>query len=223
MCVSSKGPGDMDMKKYWHVGCFKLPRKFSSGANKLTVAEFLDQHVTSDAEYKILPEMEKDLINMIEGAGDKLANMKKRDKEDSDTTIMGVIKKAAAEEEGPKKKKRKTDGDDVTDFDGLVKEYRVIANAQPRLSVDALKDYLRYVVWMTLAEIYSSTLTCSSIVNNNNNNAQVEPSSIEGNKRLCDFQGSRRQDQWTTRSLSPRWRQAQAGRRHGDSLLQWAI
>lgn len=134
------------MKKYWHVGCFKLPRKFASGANQLTVAEFLEEHVTSDAADEILPEMQEEIIANIEGAADKLASMKKRAKDDGDTTIMGQIKKAADGEESPKKKKRKTEGDDNADFDSLVKEYRVIANAKPKLSVDALKDYLRWVV-----------------------------------------------------------------------------
>lgn len=136
MCITVERE-PFDVTSNHHVGCFKLPRKFVTGANQMTPTEFLQEHVTDTSDAgEILPDKLDEIAQLLEQAASTTTKRKKSDEEDS--SLMGRIKAAAAakEDDEPKNKKQKTEGD----FHPLVEAYKQHAKTKS----DNLKDILRW-------------------------------------------------------------------------------
>lgn len=115
------------MSSNYHVGCFKIPRKFSTGAEKMDPADFVREYIEDGTnDQSILPEKLDEIIELIEKANmpttAATSSATKRKKSESsskgkDDSLMGRIKQAAMakaeqeddeEEEPPAKKKVKS-------------------------------------------------------------------------------------------------------------------
>jgi hypothetical protein len=147
--VPKSNEDGFDMSSYHHVGCFQLPRKYSTGAGKITAMEFLQEYVTdASAEGSILPDKMLELAGKMESA---LANKTKAKaaaageaESGGEMTLVARVKAAylrqQGEAESPKKKMKKDDDDAA--LAPLVEIYA----KHHKSTVDGLKEILRYVM-----------------------------------------------------------------------------
>lgn len=134
------------MTSYHHVGCFKLPRKYSQGAGKITPLEFLQEYVTdTTADNSILPAKLEELAEKMEDASSNKTKAKAAAADEDETggemTLIARVKAAYKRQEGekePPKKKKKNDAE----LEPLVESY---AN-HCKSKVEDLKEMLRYVM-----------------------------------------------------------------------------
>ena len=135
---------EYDLTSYHHVGCFRMPRRFSTGASKMAPEDFVREYLTDVTEnQEILPSRADEIADLIANSGvnQKGGKVKQEGKGAEPSSILARIKSAAEEEEAaePKKKKIKKEQEDT--FDKMVKAYK----QHCKTKTDVLKDYLRYV------------------------------------------------------------------------------
>lgn len=127
----------------YHLGCFKIPRKFSVGAAKLTPSEFVADHVQDGT-----PDQDLDHHEVIRKITEAMTTPKKtKQKEESGDDIMSRLKLAAKSQEDatedvpPAKKKAKVESseseEDFQKMLGIYHTYSKMTNPQ-------LKDILRW-------------------------------------------------------------------------------
>ena len=151
-----------DMASYHHVGCFQLPRKYSTGAGKISTLEFLQEHVTdTSADRSILPDKMEELADQMEHATSNkkakaaaAAAAAAQDDDGGDMTLIARVKAAHQqqqqdEETEPPKKKSKTKRDQKTkqtnDDDAELKPLVESYATHCKSTTERLKELLRYV------------------------------------------------------------------------------
>ena len=120
-----------------HVSCFKLPRKLATGANKITIEEFVDDYLVDGTEEgTILPEHKDEILQQLHqaAAAAKSGKKKKGDADEERSALMARLKAAAKEdEEGagkePAKKKAKKEGTDTGVDEKLFQEMLAICKS----------------------------------------------------------------------------------------------
>jgi hypothetical protein len=133
-----------------HPSCFKLPRKLTTGANKISIEEFVDDFLLDGGDEKtgaFLPDKREEMIAALIEACEK-KKMKKGVK-DGQESIMARLKAVIKTEEeadkkgeDPPKKKAKTDGNggDKAEFEAMLPLYR----KYHKYNAEALKDFMRW-------------------------------------------------------------------------------
>lgn len=79
--------GDFEMSKWTEVGCFKLPRKYTSGDTKMSIADFVRTVLEDTTSEHILSKNVDEVIKKIEQASDPTVN--KGSKRKSSETAAG--------------------------------------------------------------------------------------------------------------------------------------
>jgi len=125
------------------VSCFGLPRKFTTGADKMSVEDFVDNILRDESEDgSLLTESKEEIVSMI---GMKAVAVKKA-KEDDPFLAKLASEYAAMQEDGPeeadggtkmngKKRKVKDEGDDDND-DGKKKRAKKGSEEQDQRAVE---------------------------------------------------------------------------------------
>ena len=138
--TTSEGREGFDISSYYHVGCFSLPRKYNSGANKMSVEDFVKDVLEDESGEILLTKMEE-VIAKIESTGSSPQKKSKHDDGDAEPSPLDNIKalyeKQQQDDESgkePSKKKAKSDMSAMVEAYGKYKGYNV---AQ-------LKDILGY-------------------------------------------------------------------------------
>jgi hypothetical protein len=145
-------PGDsFHTTQSFHPTCFALPRKFSTGSNKLSTNDFFTDHVHDKSEGKILPSHIDELVQHVESKTSKnvsggnqkvesnsvISNLKHKFqetmKESVDTGDLPPTKKV--------KKERKRDNDEDEIFKKQLELYGKFHN---QFKNDEIKDILGY-------------------------------------------------------------------------------
>ncbi|KAL7570144.1 hypothetical protein ACA910_019983 [Epithemia clementina (nom. ined.)] len=70
---SHSNNGEFEMSKWTHVGCFKLPRKYSTGANKMSAEEFVRSVLEDTTSENILSKNIDEVIEKIDEASSSTA------------------------------------------------------------------------------------------------------------------------------------------------------
>lgn len=70
--TSTPGPNDYNIEKSYHVQCFTLPKKYTSGSGKITVEDFV-KDILEDASPggEILPAMTAEIVAKMETKPEK--------------------------------------------------------------------------------------------------------------------------------------------------------
>ena len=146
-----------DMASYHHVGCFQLPRKYSTGAGKITPMEFLQEHVTdTSADNSILPDQMLELADQMENATSNKAKAKAAaaaaQEESGEMTLIARVKaahKRQQEASETKKKTKKTKRDPDKDKDAELEPLVTSYATHCKSTTEKLKELLRYVIKRT--------------------------------------------------------------------------
>ena len=125
-----------------HPSCFNLPRKYATGANKISAEQFVDD-ILQDSDGSILPAKRDELIAAIESHPRKKKKEPMSGDGDSAEAILFRIKAALeADEKEPAAKKIKLD---VSSSNADREAAMTQAYAKySKLKNDELKDYLRW-------------------------------------------------------------------------------
>ena len=132
----------------YHPGCFKIPRKFSTGPNKMSVEEFVDEYLNDASDgCVILPDRRDEIVQQIESAMASTPAKKKKTSKDGDegAGLISKLKKKyeawkeSGADEPPKKKAKKSAADDE------VSEMFLAYEDHKGKKLDDLKEILRYV------------------------------------------------------------------------------
>eukprot|EP00934_Nitzschia_sp_Nitz4_P003434 Nitzschia sp. Nitz4//scaffold29_size155292//65550//67145//NITZ4_002656-RA/size155292-processed-gene-0.45-mRNA-1//-1//CDS//3329546442//3424//frame0 len=121
----------------FHVGCFKLPRKFA----KVDPADFCQEKLVDGSDdQSILPAKLEKIIALVQEANAAGPVKRKKGSSGDDTpkTFMDRVKAQALSEDEPPKKKSKANNDD--EFEQFVELYK----EHHKKKADNLKDYLRW-------------------------------------------------------------------------------
>ena len=124
MCITvpPKDDDGFEMTSYQHVGCFRLPRKFTTGATQLTPEDFLEDFVSDGTDDgSILPKRLQELADLISNATVAKASgssKKKRSSASSEDSLISrlstaYLKQSEDDDEAdsrPKKKVKKEKG-----------------------------------------------------------------------------------------------------------------
>ncbi|KAL3909219.1 MAG: hypothetical protein SGARI_002711 [Bacillariaceae sp.] len=128
-----------------HPSCFKLPRKLTTGDNKITIEEFVEEILQDGGEALLDDESKATVLAALVEAASKKKTKKKKEGDDGEEeeTVMTRIK-AIVKEEGdePKTKKVKTAGG--TAQDEMVEAMLPLYRKYHKLKTDELKDYLKW-------------------------------------------------------------------------------
>jgi hypothetical protein len=150
--VTVPGP-DFDATSYFHVECFRLPRKFTTGSTKISMQEFVRDYLTDTTDTQcILPQKSKEIVQQLEeaatsGGGAAGGSAKKRVKSEEDDTaeeahksLMGRLKAEWEGASSASKKAKKSSGDDQE-----LREMLEVYEEHYKSKADSLKEILRYV------------------------------------------------------------------------------
>jgi hypothetical protein len=144
------------MSNSHHISCFKLPRKLSTGSNKLTIEEFVEDHLLDGTENgDLLSSRKEDILNGLHQAAGSAKGGKKKKGDDNDDqdddkeeSIMDALKAAAkvdekdAGKEPAKKKAKKKGGNEAgqNEFQEMLSVYK----KHWKKNLAELKDILRW-------------------------------------------------------------------------------
>ena len=140
----AKGDDSYEMKYNYHPECFNLPRKYSTGAGKMSAAEFVAE-ILQDESREILPDLTEKLAKDIAGKHRGAAGAAGGGAADADgkkiSPIAAVKEAHAARVQGEPvaKKAKKEEGGGGVD-PRLVDSY----DAHHKEKIDELKDVLRW-------------------------------------------------------------------------------
>ena len=129
MCITvpPKDPTGFEMTSYHHVGCFRLPRKYATGATKISPAEFLEDYVTDTTDdNSILPKKLDELAELIanSSAVESSTSTKKRSAPEKGSLIERLSAALEEDQENrPKKKVKKDKGGQDDDWNKMVEIY----------------------------------------------------------------------------------------------------
>ena len=143
LAVTTHG-GDFPITRYFHLPCFNMPRKYTTGADKMTVEQFVDDIVRDDSGGDILPAKREEVIAAME------SKPSAKVKQDDILAQLAAAHKAK-EEQGnePAAKKAKTE-DDSDEKPSFVTPEAVDAyGIYHKHKNDSLKDILRWNRQMT--------------------------------------------------------------------------
>ena len=140
--VHAPGQGDFTMTSNYHTSCFALPRRLKSDGAEAFVTSYIQD--TSD-DQSILPAHQDKIIQDIEMATSHTGKKKHKDETIEDSFMARVESTAKSELDAkePAAKKVKKEQDD--EFRKFVELYKV----HHKQKIDDLKDFLRYVVWLS--------------------------------------------------------------------------
>lgn len=141
-----------EMKSYYEPGCFKIPKKFSSGATKLSAEDFVRDHVLDRSEdQSIFPDKLEEITELVKEASapnkkKRKSPVKTKTESSEPDTIMSKVKVAALSEikgasTRPTKKMKQDPAE--SDADATFREMVELYKEHYKKKLDELKDYLR--------------------------------------------------------------------------------